>query len=143
MPLPSPPKMKSAASEDRGRLPRALPIYSGTPAGHTSTGTGGASCLATYNLAYPPFCPYPSVLVALKPISGVVAASPPACLLTCLHSNLFRPTKGHQLLPSNYGYWPYKSLTINVESVMSLLKNDETRPATWVGYLYSLGCREG
>ena len=91
---PSPPKMKSAAREDRGRLPRALPIYSGTPAGHTSTGTGGASCLATYNLAYPPFCPYPSVLVALKPISGVVAASPPACLLTCLHSNLFRPTKG-------------------------------------------------
>ena len=59
------------------------------------TGTGGASCLATYNLAYPPFCPYPSVLVALKPISGVVAASPPACLLTCLHSNLFRPTKGN------------------------------------------------
>jgi hypothetical protein len=87
---PSPPKMKSAAREDRGRLPRALPIYSGTPAGHTSTGTGGASCLATYNLAYPhpPFCPYPSVLVALNPISGVVAASPSACLLTCLHSNL-------------------------------------------------------
>src|SRR5215212_2443742 len=24
---------------------------------------------------------------------------------------------------------------------MSLLKNDGTRPATWVGYLYSPGCR--
>src|SRR5215217_5226860 len=71
--------MKSAAREDRGRLPRALAIYSGTPAGHTPTGTGGASCPATYNLAYPPFCPYPPVLVVLIPILRVVAASPPAC----------------------------------------------------------------
>ena len=40
------------------------PFYSGTPAGHTSTGTGGASCPATYNLAYPPFAPSSKVRTA-------------------------------------------------------------------------------
>jgi hypothetical protein len=122
---PSPLKMKSAAREYRGRLPRALPTYSGTPAGHTSTGTREASCLATYDLAYPHFCPYPSVLVALKPISRVVAASPPACLLTCLHSNLFRPTKGRGCGGKSQCFYGVSSYPLPCWH----------KPSRWLGYL--------